>query len=118
MSLQVTVQPSAEPFSVQDIRDMLRLTLTDDDVLIAGHIKSARRLAETITHRSMTPKTYLYSMDRFPAPGTPIRMPAPPLIAVASIKYLDSALTQQTWDPAEYFVAQKQSPALIIPKPG
>lgn len=118
MGLQVTVQPTAEPVTLQEVKDRLRLTSTADDAHITGLISTARDYAETITHRSLARKTYAVFFEKFPNIGEHIRVPAPPLISVLAIKYLDSTLTQQTWDASEYFVAGMQSPGLIVPKPG
>jgi uncharacterized phiE125 gp8 family phage protein len=117
MSLQITTQPTAEPVTVDEVKARLRLNSTADDATIAGHIMAAREFAEKVTRRSLAYKSYAYVMDRFPYPHEPIRVPVPPLIAVSAIKYLDATLTQQTWDPTEYFVGAMQSPAIIIPNP-
>lgn len=117
MSLIIETQPTAEPVTLAEVKARLRLTTTDDDATIAQHITAAREYAEKITRRSLAKKGYAAYFERFPAPGCPLRVPAPPLLTVDSIKYLDSSLTLQTWDPAEYYVADKQVPALIIPKP-
>lgn len=118
MPTQITEQPTAEPVTLAEVKARLRLTSTADDALITGLITVAREYAESITFRSLAKKTYAVFFDRFPAPLDPIRVPNPPLITVSAIKYLDASLSQQIWDPSEYFVADMQSPGLIVPKPG
>ena len=118
MSLQITTPPSAEPVTVDEVKARLRLTTTADDATIALQITAAREFAEKVTRRSLCVKSYAYILDRFPYPHEPIRVPVPPLIQITGITYLDETLTSQTWDPAEYFVAGKQSPGLIVPVPG
>lgn len=119
MSLQITsTTPPTEPVAVDDVKARLRLTTTADDATIALQITAAREFAEKVTRRSLCFKSYAYIIDRFPFPHEPIRVPVPPLIAVTGITFLDSTLTEQTWDPADYFIAGKQSPALIVPVPG
>lgn len=118
MSLQITAPPTVEPVTLEEVKARLRLTTAADDGTILGHIVAAREFAEKVTRRSLTVKTYAFYMDRFPYPHEPIRVPVPPLVQVTAVKYLDSSLTQQTWDPVEYFVASNQSPGLIVPKPG
>jgi uncharacterized phiE125 gp8 family phage protein len=117
MSLQIITPPTAEPVTVAEVKARLRLTTTADDSVILSNITAAREFAEKATRRSLAYKSYAYFLDRFPCPSEPIRIPVPPLIAVTAIKYLDGTLTQQTWDPLEYFVAPMQSPALIVSKP-
>ena len=118
MYLQTTVQPTTEPVAVDDVKARLRLTTTADDVTIAGQITQAREFAEKVSRRSLAYKSYSGFLDRFPFPHEPIRMPVPPIVSVTAIKFYDSTLTQQTWDPTEYWVASAQSPALIVPIPG
>ena len=117
MSLIITTQPSAEPVTLAEAKARLKLTSTADDTAITGYIVSAREFAERVSRRSLAQKVYKAYFDRFPSPGTPLRIPAPPLVSVATVKYLDSALVLQTWDSAEYFVAANQEPGLILPKP-
>ena len=118
MPTPVLQQPSAEPVSLDEVKDRLRLTSTDDDAAITTYISAAREHAERVSRRSLAPKTYAQILDRFPFHNEPIRLTNPPVTGVTAIKYLDSTLTSQTWDPTEYFLAASQSPALIIPKPG
>lgn len=117
MSLQIIEAPATEPVTVAEVKARLRLTTAADDTLLGQAIRAAREFAEKVTRRSLVAKSYAYIMDRFPYPGEPIRVPAPPLVSVTTIKYLDGALVWQTWDAAEYFVAAKQIPGLIVPKP-
>jgi len=118
MSLQITIANTAEPVSLAAVKSRLRLTDTTDDALITSQIPVARMFAEKITRRSLALKTYALSMDRFPEFNRPIRIPVPPLVEVLDITFLDANLVTQTWDPAEYYVASAQSPALIVPAPG
>jgi uncharacterized phiE125 gp8 family phage protein len=120
MSLQILTPPSAEPVTVDEVKAVLRMSVTNtaDDAMIAGNIVAAREQAEKVTRRSLASKSYLLSLDKFPSPGERFILPVPPLVSVESIKYLDSSLTQQTWDPAEYFLALNQTPGVIVPKPG
>jgi len=116
MSLQIETQPTAEPVTIDEVAAVLRLAPTAADVtMLTGYIKAARETAERITRRSLVQKGYVYYMDRFPWPGEVIKLPVPPLVSVASVKYLDNTLALQTWDPAEYFVGDKQIPAIIAP---
>lgn len=117
MSLQIITGPTAEPITLTEVKARLRLTDTIDDATITALIPVAREYAEKMTRRSIAFKTYAAFFDSFPDLCKPIRVPAPPLIAVTAIKYLDSTLTQQTWDPSEYYVAYMQVPGLIVPTP-
>lgn len=117
MSLVIITGPTAEPVTLAEVKARLRLTDTTDDALITTQITAAREYAEKMTRRSLNYKTYSAFFDGFPDCGKPIRVPVPPLIALTAVKYLDSTLTWQTWDPSEYYVAALQVPALIVPTP-
>lgn len=118
MNLRISTQPAIEPVTVDEIKSHLRLDTTADDALLASLGTAAREFAEKVTKRSLAYKGYVASYDRFPSPGEPIRIPAPPLGEVTEITYLDSEQETQTWDSSEYYVAANQEPALIVPKPG
>lgn len=117
MSLIIAVPAVNEPVSVAEVKALIRLDSSADDAMVARLITAAREFAEKVTRRALVYKGYVLYMDTFPSPGLPIRVPVPPLISVSSILYLDSSLASQTWDPAEYFIANKQEPGLIVPKP-
>lgn len=119
MSLLVTPgQTITEPVSLDDVKARLRLTSTVDDAVLTEQITQAREFCERLSKRSLAYKSYVYILDRFPFPMEPLRIPVPPLVSITALKFYDSTLTQQTWDPADYWVANNQVPALLIPNPG
>lgn len=118
MQLNVITEPTVEPVTLAEVKAALRSTSTVDDALITTLIPVARAYAETLTSRSLARKTCVAFFDGFPAPYQPIRIPAPPLITVTNVKYLDETLTLQTWNSAEYFVTEMQDPGLIVSRPG
>jgi len=65
-SLQVEVQPLAEPVTLDMAKAHLRVTITDDDALISGYISAARDQVERILSRSLINKGYRESYDSFP----------------------------------------------------
>lgn len=118
MSVIIEAQPASEPVTIQEVKDLFRITTDSDDTLLGTALTSAREIAEKEMRRSLVYKGYCLYMDGFPSPSESIRVPYPPLIEVTSIKYLDSSLTLQTWDSAEYYTALMQEPGVIKPKPG
>lgn len=117
VTLTVTTPPTSEPVALQDVKDRLRLTDTEDDALITKHISAARRYAERITGMSLAAKVYAAFYDSFPGTTYPLTIPAPPCISVSAVKYLDNTLTQQTWDSSEYTVQllNTQREAVLAP---
>lgn len=136
MNLVVVTPPPVEPVTLSEVYDHLRLTLDNDspqthphDAMLQRHIATARREAEKITHRAFVEQTLRLFVDRFPSrngayigaehwlyvngPGW-IDLPRPPLIAVQSVSYYDSANDLQTLDAANYFVTDQGSPRLYF----
>lgn len=116
MGLNRIVNPTSEPVTVAEMRDQVNITFTADDNRLALYIASARRTAENILGRALITQTWELTLDAFPEA---IRLDYPPIIAVTSLKYLEStagALT--TLDPACYVVDTKSHPGWIMPAYG
>jgi uncharacterized phiE125 gp8 family phage protein len=144
-ALVVVTQPTSEPVSVVEAKNFLRVSVTDDDALIAGLIQAAREMVEAFTGRSLVRKQYRQSLDAFPYytdsivsqnayPPSYYALPrysttlwnysqliklfAPPLVSVDSLKYIDPSGTEQTLDPSKYIVDSDSEPARIFPAVG
>jgi hypothetical protein len=140
--------PTAEPLSLADAKAQARQSETFDDALITTLIAAARQFAETVTRRAFVAQRFTYLLDEFPRPGFnvgsanwygpqwginpgpltvvapdgstgyEIWLPNPPLIAVESITYIDSATNLvTTLDPSLYLVVPSEK-ALIVPSFG
>jgi Phage gp6-like head-tail connector protein len=118
---------ATEPLSLDDAKNFLRVTITDDDALISGLISSARYECERLVDRSFITTTWKLTMDYFPPYSSrfstllppaivgpqsdrnywlnlssiAIELPMPPLIEVTSITYIDPSGTTQPLDPSE-----------------
>jgi len=102
MALELVTAPAAEPITTAVAKSHLRVDVSDDDTLIDQLVASARIAAETFTRRSLITQTWDLKVDRFPP--FEILIPKAPLASVTSLKYTDSAGTQQTWDASNYTV--------------
>lgn len=119
VTLTRTVAPTAEPVSVTDAKDYLRIDSSDEDALIANLIKTARAYGEKYTRRAFINQTWKMELEDFPrdsgsfVPGFPrisgrnyIQLPKRPLSSVTSIKYYDTSDTLQTFAASNYLVEQ------------
>lgn len=79
-------------------------TNTTDDTYITSLIKSARTRIETETGRALCTQSWDYILDAFPCGNDPIVLPLPPVSAVDSITYLDTAGATQTLASSHYVV--------------
>lgn len=128
-TLRVTSEAFAEPVSLQEMRDHLRIDGTDQDSLVAGWIAAARQYAEDIVNRQIVTAAMRMTLDEFPcgmvaidhrdyAAAAKILVPRAPLQSVASITYVDTAGDTQTLDAADYRVDTESEPARITPAYG
>lgn len=139
-SLNRTVAPAVEPLSLAEAKEWVRVDSDDasQDATLNALIASARERFEDITRRALITQTWVMKFDRFPgliavtpdfpgweylrlgADGDPrvIRLARPPLIAVSSITYMDTAGATQTLDPASYLVDASSQLARVFPAYG
>lgn len=73
-----------------------------DDTLLGVLISAAREHGESLTGRSWAAKTLEVVLDEFPAGA--IELPASPITAVTSVKYLDADGVEQTMPDTDYTV--------------
>lgn len=113
--MPIITGPAAEPVTLADAKQHLRIDAdnTDDDTLIASLITTARQQAEHRTGRRYGVQTWIRAYDAFPA--WPILLPDPPATEIVSIKYDDTAGTEQTMDPADYRLRPHSEPAVVLP---
>jgi uncharacterized phiE125 gp8 family phage protein len=135
-------QTIVEPVSLATAKNFLRVTISDDDTLIGALITAAREVVETFTGRSLATKTYrhcfpyyvdsqvtsqayppsLWSQSRSATTqwnySQQIKLFAPPLLSVLSVKYTDPNGAVQTLDPSTYIVDSDSEPARLFPVAG
>lgn len=114
-SVAVSVAATIDPVTVIEAKKHLNLDHTDDDAYIEDLIAAATDAAQAFTNRQFITATLIQRLDYFP---DEIRVPRPPLIAVASIAYVDSAGASQTLAASEYQVDTAQQPGRIRPAYG
>lgn len=95
-------EAASEPVTVSDVKTHSGVVGDTDDTLIASWIKSGRKLAEDFQHRAYISQVWGIVLDGFPT--LPLTLPRPALISVDSIKYYDTADTEETFSAADYFV--------------
>lgn len=81
--LIIETQPGAEPVTLTEVKNFLRVEIDDDDALIATIITAAREAVEVFTGRSLINKGYLQTLDSFPY-------------------YTDTVMSQMAYPPSYY----------------
>lgn len=115
MGLVIVTEPEIEPITLDDIKNDLKvdIDLVEDDYLIRGFVKAARRWVEKIGALALITQTLNYTLDAWPE-GDTIKLPRWPVQSVSSIKYYDTASSENTLSSAAYFVDTIGQPARVV----
>jgi len=100
MSVTIKTEPAEEPVTLVEAKLHLRVDCSDDDAYITTLIKAATKHAERFQRRSYITQTLELRLDRFPR--YLIELQRPPVSAVVTVKYIDSAGTLQTLSSSLY----------------
>lgn len=82
-ALVVETPASAYPVTLNEVKNFLRVSITDDDAMIMGFIDAATTAVEVFTRRSLCTKGFRQSMDAFPY-------------------YTDTVMSQSAYPPSYY----------------
>lgn len=124
LALRLTTAPEDEPITLEDAKVHCKLGSDecDEDAYVQSLIKMAREAVEEATCRALITQTRELRLDGFPCDGDDaddaLEIPRPPLASISSIKYIDTAGTLQTWDPALYQVDIFSEPGRVLPAYG
>ena len=124
-ALERTVDPTAEPVTLAELRKQLGLTATGspeshlDDAYVTGLGKAARQYVERVTGHPLMTQTWRMTLADFPpSRDRAIYLAKPPVQSVASVTYIDSTGTEQTWSSSEYEVDTRGLAPRLKPLPG
>lgn len=138
ISYREVSSPAAEPVTLVQAKQHLRIDYADDDAYITGLIIAARQFVEHKTNMAIFNRSMILTMDAFPWPGwsdttgstahdyylayfykgLAIRLPFPRAVSVESISYLlNDGVTWQTLSTDFYHVDLESEPARITPYP-
>ncbi len=120
-ALRLVEAPLAEPLDLAEVKNHLRVTITNDDALIGALITAARERVESYLSRALITQTWLMTIDQWPIildrfPRSDVMdLPFAPLQAVDSVQYVDVTQTTQTWSPTLYTVDTQTEPGRLMP---
>lgn len=106
MTFILVTAPAEEPITLDEAKDHLRVSGTDEDALILALIVAAREQVENHTSRPLVAQTWKRVVDRF---SCQIDL-KPGATSITSIQYQDEDNTQQTLSASIY---ELQSNGLI-----
>lgn len=112
-SWEITTAPAAEPWTLDEAKEHLRVTHNEEDGYITRLIVAARRKVERDTGRALVTQGVTLYLDAFPAV---IWLPRPPLQAITG-NVLHYRNTAGDWaEFTGYQVDAKSTPARVAPK--
>ncbi len=113
--LRVSVDPTAEPVSLDETKLYLRVDHSEDDALILSMISAARQYCEAVTKRSFTTQTMQMFSDQFPDTDT-INVPRPFYSTTdVTVNYYTSGSTAPTtFASSNYWVDDSVEPGRIV----
>jgi uncharacterized phiE125 gp8 family phage protein len=116
LRLKLKTAPAAEPVTLEEAKNHLRVDTAEDNALISSLITAARDLAERATRRAFITQTWQMFFDSVTAE---FEIPKPPLKSVESIKVLDEDGNETTVDSSYYDVDKAEnSPGRVKLKSG
>lgn len=101
MKYTVTIPPASEPVTLQEAKDHLRVTGTDEDTLISGLISAARVKVEEECGYAIVTQTLSAWWDKWPVDNT-LCLPIYPAFAVSDVRYTDEDGATQTLIASSY----------------
>lgn len=102
-SLELSTPPTIEPLTLDEVRDHLRVTVSDDDAYLDALIVAVRQAMEDDLSKALLTQTRKLRLDGWPKSGR-IYLPRPPLQSVTSIAYVDPDGATQTLSASVYQV--------------
>jgi len=129
MAFVIDTYPTFDPVSLDEAKDYVRITASDEDTLITSLIRSATRWAEEYTGYRFCTQTWTYHMDTFPYRTSyvfnyagsgddfeVIKLPYPPLQSVTSVKYYNGSNVLTTLvEDTDYRVDINSKPGRVEP---
>lgn len=113
--LSIDVQSTSEPLTLQEVKDHLRVTLSDEDGLITRLLRTALEYVQDATNKQLVETTYTYRRDTFPRGSRELKLPVGPVSEVLEVRYIDLAGNEQTMDEADYHASLDREPASVVP---
>ena len=133
--LIVSTEPTAEPLSLQEVKEYLRVEDATDERVVQPLITAARQFAESHMNRALMQQTFTLTLDAVVEQNEPlyegirtapdlnyyknyIVLPKSPVQSVTSVKTYDDSDTATTMAASKYYVDTAREPARIVLRTG
>ena len=132
---KVTTAPTAEPLSLQEVKEYLRVDDATDERVVQPLIIAARQFAESHMNRSLMQQTITLNLDTAIDTENPlwegmrtapdlnyyknyVVLPQSPVISVTSVKTYNDSDTATTMAATKYYVDTQREPGRIVLRTG
>ena len=112
--MTLVTAPELEPLTLEETKKHLKVTFTEEDVLIATIITAVRQAWEMVSGMALLQQTWEAAYPCFPWSGGFV-LPRPPLLSVTSVTYIDENGAPQTLAASEYTVDTRAFPGELVP---
>jgi len=100
MSLTILSPPAAEPVTLSEVKDHLRVTHTDEDALITGLAVAARNAVEARGQIALVAQGWRLSLDV--APSREFILPLAPVLSVDEVSVVNGAAEWNVLEDSVY----------------
>ena len=133
--IKVTTEPTAEPLSLQEVKEYLRIDDATDERVVQPLITAARQFAEEHMNRALMQQTFTLMLDAVIDQDQPlyegmrtapdlnyyknyIVLPKSPVQSVTSVKTFNDSDEATTMAATKYYVDTQREPARIVLRTG
>lgn len=115
--LKLISGPSSEPVTLAELKAQCRVEHSAEDDLLTAYGIAARQQCESILERALITQTWARMLDCFP--WSEIELGKPPVQAITSITYIDTAGATQTLSSSAYVLDPTgEEPGFVLPAYG
>lgn len=112
MTMLLVTPPAAEPVTLAEMKDHLRLTSTSEDDLLTGLLTAARETVERETGTALITQTWRLFRDEWPCHGL-VRIARYPVSRIVSVTAYDPDGNPTAIDAADIFLDAAARPARL-----
>jgi len=113
MKTTLVTPPTYYALTLDEAKDHLRITHSDEDPYIQALVFSAQAYAEQFLRRKLITQTWNVFLNNWPG-GDVIALPFGQLQSVTHVKYTDTDGDQSTFSSADYIVDTDSDPGRIV----
>lgn len=116
MPISVVTPAAAEPVTVAEMKEHLRVDWDEEDTYIGDLITACRRMFTGMTNRVCVNEKYTERFENWPRDKGEILLQRAPLSTVSTVVYTDTAGATNSWASSNYTTVTGQEPGRLVLK--